>query len=116
MQRFTHRDRQRLERAAEHYLRACYRGRTAARVSEFADFLGVARPYLSRVALGILGISARDFLRQRQLAYAAELLLATPLSIQEVAIASAFGTPSTFHRCFIAAHGRSPAEYRDQSG
>jgi AraC-like DNA-binding protein len=112
--RFTHRDRQRLERAGDHYLRACYRQRTAARASELAAFLGVTPPYLSRIVSAILGVTARDFLRRRQLAYAAERLRTTRLSIHELALASAFGTASTFHRCFVSVYGITPGAYRRQ--
>jgi AraC-like DNA-binding protein len=110
---FTHRDRQRLERAAEHYLRDCYRRRTAARVSEFADSLDLTQAYLSRVVALMTGMPVRDFLRERQLHYAASLLRATPLSVREIALASAFGTVSTFHRCFVTAFDLTPAAYRD---
>lgn len=105
---------QRLERAREHYLEECYHGRTAARVSEFAVFLGVTQPYLSRIVPEIAGLSVRDFLRARQLARAADLLRSTPLRIDQVAIESAFGTPSTFHRCFVRAFRKTPAAYREE--
>src|ERR1051325_1001537 len=114
MRGYSHRDRQRVERAADLSVARCYRDRTAARVSEFAEVLGVARPYLSRIIPAISGLSVRDFLRRRQLAYAAHLLRSTPASVQEIGIASAFGTASTFHRCFVAAFGKTPGEYRKQ--
>ena len=60
------------------------------------------------------GISVRDFLRERQLRYAATLLRATPLSVREIALVSAFGTVSTFHRCFVTAFDATPAAYRNQ--
>ncbi len=109
---FTLRDRRRLERAADHYLRRCYRDRTAARVTEFAAVLNYTQPYLTRLVAALTGLSVRDYLRQRQFKYAAYLLEATPLSIREVAVASAFGTASTFYRCFAAAYGSTPSEYR----
>ena len=111
---FSGQDRRRLERAADHYLLWCYRNHTAARATEFAAYLGLTQPYLSRYVAAITGLSVRDFLRRRQLEYAAYLLQAAPtLSIRGVAIASAFGTASTFHRCFKAAYGNSPALYRE---
>ncbi|HVR40447.1 MAG TPA: helix-turn-helix domain-containing protein [Thermoanaerobaculia bacterium] len=112
--RFTHAHRQRLERAAEIYLRDCYRKRTAARASEFASFMGLTQPYLSRIVPEIMGMPVRDFLRARQLAYAAELLRSTPLPVHQIALASAFGTKSTFHRCFVLAFGKTPSAYRDE--
>jgi len=111
---FTHAHRQRLDRAAEHYLQYCYRKSTAARASEFAQFLGVTLPYLSRIAPEIAGKTLRHFLREKQLAYAARLLLrATPLSIREIALRSGFGTVSTFYRCFREAYGQAPGSFRE---
>jgi AraC-like DNA-binding protein len=110
---FTHADRQRLDRAAEHYLRSCYRNKTAARVSEFATFLGVTSPYLSRVTRSIVGRPARDFLRAKQLVYAAQLLRATPLSVDEIALHCGFGTPWTFYRCFKSVYGMTPNAFRE---
>jgi AraC-like DNA-binding protein len=106
--RFTYRDRQRIERAAEHYLRGCYRARTAARASEFASYLGVTAPYLSRFVSATAATSVREFLRRRQLVYAEQLLRTTPLSVESIAIASAFGTPATFYRCFAKRSAARP--------
>src|SRR6266568_3092042 len=107
-------DRQRLERAADLYLHACYGTRSAARADEFAAYLRIARPHLSRLVPQLIGMHLRDFLRSRQLAYAKKLLRTTPLSIDEIALASAFGTPWTFYRWFRAAFGTTPARYRKQ--
>jgi AraC-like DNA-binding protein len=105
-------ERARLVRSAVLYLAHCYRTRTAARTDEFAAFLGVSRPYLSRHIQERLGVSPLDFLRRQQLDYARRLLATTPLSIDEIAVASAFGTPWTFYRCFKSAYGTTPAQYR----
>src|SRR5260370_1312679 len=110
---FTHTHRQRLERAAAHYLRDCYRRVTAARVSELADLLGLAAPYLSRIAPEIVGMSLRDFLRARQLEYAVRLLRTTPLPVGEIALRCGFGTVSTFYRWFRAPYGTPPAAFRE---
>lgn len=112
--RARHGLRQRLERAAELYLRECYRKRTAARADEFAEYLRLARPYLSRVVPEVLGVPLRDFLRQRQLEYARHLLETTPLSTVQIAVAAAFGTRPTFYRCFVEAYGMTPGAYRRQ--
>jgi AraC-like DNA-binding protein len=109
---FSSRDRRRLERAADLYLRWCYRNRTAARATEFAEIVGWTQAYLSRFVAAVAGLSVRNYLRRRQLAYAAYLLRATPLSNRDIALASAFGTASTFYRCFVAVYGRTPAMYR----
>jgi AraC-like DNA-binding protein len=109
---FTHDHRQRLDRAAENYLRDCYRKNKPVRAKDFADSLDLTPEYVSWLGSQILGGSLRDFLRQKQVAYAARLLRTTPLSIEEVAERSGFGTRSTMHRWFLAVHGISPAVFR----
>lgn len=109
----SHYDRQRLERAAELYLRECYRSRTAARVSEFATFIHVARPYLSRMVPELTGLSVREFLRRQQLQLACRLLReSSVLTVAQIALMCGFGTPRTFHRVFRAAFSITPLEYR----
>lgn len=114
MAQSRHGFRQRLERAAELYLRHCYERRKPARAEEFADHLRLTRPYLSRVVPERLGVPLRDFLRERQLAYAQRLLETTSLSIVQVGRAAAFGTHPTFDRSFKTAFGMTPGEYRKQ--
>lgn len=109
---YSHLDRQRLERAAAHYLRHCYRHRTAARVSEFAAHLGVSTEDLSRTASAIVGMPLREFLRRKQIAYAEQLLRTTPLTVEEIALRCGFGTPATFYRHFTAVHGVAPGAFR----
>jgi AraC-like DNA-binding protein len=110
---FTDDHRKRLDRAVTLYLRHCYREATAARVSEFATFLGRNRDYISRTSAAILGLSLREFLRAKQLAYAAQLLRTTPLPMTEIALQAGFGTTATFYRCFAALHGMPPARFRE---
>ena len=107
-------DRRRFERAAELYLHACYGTKTAARAEEFAAYLRLARPYLSRLVPDLIGMPLRDYLREQQLGYAQHLLRTMPLTvtIDQIALASAFGTPWTFYRCFKTALGMTPTEYR----
>lgn len=107
-------ERRRFERAAELYLHACYGTKTPARADEFAAFLRMTRPYLSRLVPELIGMPLHDFLLRQQLAHAQHLLRTMPLTvtIDQIALASAFGTPWTFYRCFKAAFGMTPARYR----
>ena len=111
--RYTFAHRQRLERTIDVYLRWCYRQKTAARTSELAARLEVSPQYLSWIAPTILRKPLRVVLREKQLKEAERLLRHTPLPVQEIAIRSAFGTPSTFYRWFIAKHGIAPAAFRE---
>ncbi len=110
---FTLAHRQRLERSSDHYLRDCYRKSTAVRASECAVFVGVAPQYLSWLAPRVLGKPLLVFLRGKQLAYAERLLERTPLTVEQIAVRAGFGTPATFYRWFIAAHGVPPAVFRE---
>jgi len=111
--RFTHLDRQGLERAAEHYLRTCFRNSTRVTVAEFAAYLGCHPDYLTRTAASILGTSSLlDFLRGKQLQEAERLLRVTILGNEEIAVRSGFGTASTFYRRFQEAYDMSPGAFR----
>ena len=101
-----------LERAAAHYLHdRCYERRSAARVSDFAQYLELTAPYLSRIASEVLGMSLRDFLRKQQLERAAQLLR-IGMDIPEVALRAGFGTVSTLYRWFHIGFGMTPGEFR----
>lgn len=105
-------DRRRYERVIDRYLHDCYARRTVARVSELADLLGAPRAHLSRTIPRLFGKPLRGILRGKQLLEAQRLLRLTPLRIEEVAAASAFGHRSTLFRIFRAAIGMTPDEYR----
>jgi AraC-like DNA-binding protein len=108
----THTHRQRLDRAIALYLYECYRKRTAARVSEFAAFLGRNADYMTRRAAAILGGSLREYLRAKQIEEAERLLTTTPLPMWQVALHAGFGTVSTLYRCFRKVHHTSPGAFR----
>jgi AraC-like DNA-binding protein len=110
---FTHDHRRRLDRAAENYLRECYRKKWPARGKDFAKTLGMTPEYVSWLGAKILGGSLHRFLRAKQLTYAARLLKTTPLSIEEIAVRCGFGTRWTMHRWFVAHYGLSPAAFRE---
>lgn len=106
--------RKRYERAARLYLERCYATRSAARASEFAEFVGLTRAHLSVEVKRLFGVGPREFLRNLQLDHACWLLRATPARPAVVAVAAAFGTVSTFYRVFTARYGTSPDQYREQ--
>lgn len=76
--------------------------------------LGLTPEYLSWLATKILGKSLLDFLREKQVAYAARLLRTTSASVtvEEIAIRAGFGTAGTLYRWFVAAQGMTPGAFR----
>lgn len=109
---FTHGHRQSWDRAAEHFLRDCYRQKKPARGKDFARSLDLTPEYVSWLGAKVLGGSLHQFLRRKQVEYAARLLRRTPLSVEEIAARSAFGTRSTMYRRFVKAYGVGPAAFR----
>jgi AraC family transcriptional regulator len=106
-------DRKALQRAAEHYLDTCFGKKTAVRASELALELNVTPEYLSRIAREVIGEPIRQFLRKKQLAYAAHLLRSTSLTVDEIALEAGFGTHATFYRAFRKAFVTTPDAYRN---
>lgn len=110
---FTHAHRQRLDRAAQHYLRGIYRTHSAARASEFAQQLGLTPEYVSWLAANLLGgRSLLAFLREKQVAEAARLLKTKAFTVEEVAERAGFGTTSTLYRWFVSFYGITPGAFR----
>ena len=107
-------DRIRYERIIDAYLRRCYADRTVARASELAQLLSGNRQHVSEVVLELLGKPLRDILREKRLAEAVRLLKLTPLRLDDLARASAFGHRSTFFRAFAEAFGITPTEFRNR--
>ena len=104
-------------RAVDTYLAACYRARSRATASEFAERFGVTAPSLARIFRRLFDQTPLEYFRARQLRHAARLLEHSPLSIDEIAERSALGTRATLFRLFLAQFGVTPEEYRrDMSG
>ena len=108
------RQRQRLERLIELYLRQCYRKGTAARAGELAGFMGLDPSTLTRTVKRYLGVPPRVALRDRQIAEASRLLRATRLPVDNVGLRVGFGTRATFFRVFARATGCTPAAFRNK--
>jgi AraC-like DNA-binding protein len=106
---------ERQARSAEHYLRKCYKAKTAVRASELAAELEMSAEHLSRLAIQIFGKPRREYLREKQLTYAEGLLRTLPqeITVEEIALHSGFGTHRTFHRCFVDAYGMTPGAFRE---
>lgn len=111
--------RRRWEEAAELYLEDCFARRRPVSVKEFAaSYLESTQPYVSRSARQVIGTTIRNYLRSRQLAHAQALLRTMPRSVTilHIALASGFGTPWTFTRCFRKAFGTTPGTWRAHLG
>ena len=81
-------------------------------LEDVAKFAGFSRYYFSRSFKRQTGYSFKDYLCQKRLQVAMELLTRTELSMREVASRSGFGSVATFNRAFREKNGCTPSKYR----
>ena len=81
-------------------------------LEDVARFAGFSRYYFSRSFKRQTGYSFKDYLCQKRLQVAMDLLIRTNRSMREVAIESGFGSVATFNRVFREKKGCTPTQYR----
>ena len=81
-------------------------------LEDVAKFAGFSRYYFSRSFKRQTGYSFKDYLCQKRLQVAMDLLIRTNRSMREVAIESGFGSVATFNRVFREKKGCTPTQYR----
>ena len=86
----------------------------APALRELAAEAEVHPVHLIRSFRRFFGVTPGEFVRERRLAAAAELLGATDLPIVEIALRAGFADQSHFTRAFRRAHATSPAAFRRQ--
>ena len=86
--------------------------RDSLSLEDVAAFAGFSRCYFSRSFKRQTGYSFKDYLCQKRLQVASDLLIRTDISMQEVAIESGFGSVASFNRVFRANKGCTPTQYR----
>lgn len=68
--------------------------------------------HLSRLFSSAVGLSITDYIQQRRIGYARELLTTTDLSVLSISSEAGFKTLSNFNKLFKKAAGSTPAEFR----
>lgn len=84
----------------------------AVSLTRLAVFLGYSEYYVSRKFKEVSGMSFRDYLRYRRLAFALLDLRDTRRGILDIALDRGFSSHEAFARAFKSAYGMTPAEYR----
>lgn len=79
---------------------------------ELGEVMGYNPNYLNRLVLGITGMSLYQYVLQRRLNRAAELLLTTQQPVSEIAMNLGFHSASHFSGFFKKVTGTTPAQYR----
>ena len=81
-------------------------------LEDVARFAGFSRYYFSRSFKRQTGYSFKDYLCQKRLQVAMDLLIRTNRSMRDVAIESGFGSVATFNRVFRDHKNCTPTQYR----
>ena len=81
-------------------------------LDDVAEFAGFSRYYFSRSFKKQTGYSFKDYLCQKRLQVAMDLLIRSNIAMREVAIESGFGSVATFNRVFREKKGCTPTQYR----
>lgn len=83
--------------------------------SRLRGLANVSPAHLSRSMRRYYGQTPTRFIAELRLELAATLLASTALTITEVTYRCGYASPSYFTRCFHAAHGVSPREFRERA-
>ena len=81
-------------------------------LEDVAKFAGFSRYYFSRTFKRQTGYSFKDYLCQKRLQVAMDLLIRTTRPMRDVALESGFGSVATFNRVFRESKGCTPTQYR----
>ncbi len=84
----------------------------AADLTQFARERGLSLSYLSSLIHESTGKTFKELLKEKRLSKAAELLLSTRLSTQDIMVRVGYENSSYFHRIFREAFGSTPKAYR----
>ena len=84
----------------------------ALTLSALSRRLGYSEYHMSRKFREIAGLSLRDYLRRRKLAFALKELRDSERSILAIALDYGFSTHEAFTRAFKSTYGVTPGEYR----
>ncbi len=82
------------------------------RVSDVAAEVGSNRTYVSNYFNREAGTTFYDYVNDRRIGYAMNLLKTTQESVKNIAYRSGFNSPQNFIRVFIKSNGMSPGEFR----
>jgi len=80
-------------------------------VDTLTDGLGIGRTKLFEKMKALMNMTPRDYILQRRMEYAVELLKTGDLGIAEIAYKTGFGNPPYFTRVFKKYYGKTPSEY-----
>ena len=96
--------------AAMEYINTHYREELS--LDDVAEFAGFSRYYFSRSFRKQTGYTFKDYLCQKRVQVAMDLLIRSNSPMKDVAAESGFGSVATFNRVFREKKGCTPTQYR----
>ncbi|MBR0523364.1 MAG: helix-turn-helix transcriptional regulator, partial [Prevotella sp.] len=81
-------------------------------IEDMAAAVGLSRTGLYRKVKNLIGTSPMEFIREARIRKAAHLLGDPSVNVSEVAYDCGFSDPKYFSKCFKAATGQTPTEYK----
>lgn len=85
-------------------------------VTDLATKLNVSKSGLNRKLKSLLGVAPKEFINKARMNRAVALLRHSDLPVKEIAYRCGFSDQNYFGKCFRAAMGVSPSEYRQKNG
>ena len=80
-------------------------------ISHLATLCNMSEVYFRRLFQGVYGVSPKEYLIEKRMAYAKTLLLSGALSVSEVALRCGYGEPCHFSREFLRRVGVPPKDF-----
>lgn len=91
----------------------CYENyRSDITLSSASKALGISEYYISHIFNGKLGMGFKEYINSLRVNDACKILKNGKSTVTEAAIECGFSTTRTFNRCFLAAKGMTPREYK----
>lgn len=87
-------------------------GNSDITIDDMAKFVAVSRTSLHRKVKNLIGTTPMEFLREARIRKASQMLMQTSASVSQVAYECGFSDPKYFSKCFKAATGQTPTEYK----
>ncbi len=81
-------------------------------LNQVADYVGLSKYYFERVFKQFTDMTFYQYLIQKRISFAQELLANHSLSVTEIAFAAGFSSSSAFARAFRQSTGYAPSEFR----
>ena len=84
-------------------------------VSEIAEKLSYSEYYLSHLFKKKMGITIKEYLTNKKIAYAIQLLETSEMSVEKISDSLGFSSAHSFRRMFKKYTGSSPSEYKEKN-